>query len=64
MQEREKISNPMRDGWKKGFKNIQIRFQKAYFKREYMMIFLCRDHSKEEENKSNKDPHLRMKQPK
>ena len=54
----------MRDGWKKGFKNIQIRFQKAYFKREYMMIFLCRDHSKEEENKSNKDPHLRMKQPK
>lgn len=39
VQGEREISNPGRNGFKKGFKNIQIRFQKAYLKGAY--IDLC-----------------------
>lgn len=45
-------------------KAFKLDLKRLILKKEHMMIFLCRDHSKEEENKRNKDPHLRMKQPK
>ena len=45
----------------RGSKNIQIKFQKASFRKEPRMIFLSVDHSEEEGNRNNKDTQLRKK---
>lgn len=62
VQGEREISNPGRNGFKKGFKNIQIRFQKAYLKGAYIDFCLCS--SQWRVKKNNEDTHLRKKQSK